>query len=201
MAYRICKSIELESGHLLSKHPGNCKFPHGHTRSVEMVFRADTLDANDMVVDFKAVKQMMGDFLQQFDHSLCVNTDDPNYAAFVAAYGERIIPFDREDPTSEVMGPHHFQLRPACSGKGQGRFRRIPRAGLRHPGNACACGRPAVPGRNTENRSAGYSFRHAFRRECRFNRISRFSFQDGYPVAGQFPRIRSAEAYPLKGVE
>ena len=52
MAYRICKSIELESGHLLSKHPGNCKFPHGHTRSVEMVFRADTLDANDMVVDF-----------------------------------------------------------------------------------------------------------------------------------------------------
>ena len=48
---------------------------------------------------------------------------------------------------------------------------------------------------------AGYSFRHAFRRECRFNRISRFSFQDGYPVAGQFPRIRSAEAYPLKGVE
>ena len=61
------------------------------------MFRADTLDANDMVVDFKAIKQMMGDFLQQFDHSLCVNTDDPNYAAFVAAYGERIIPFDRED--------------------------------------------------------------------------------------------------------
>lgn len=110
MAYRICKSIELESGHLLSKHPGNCKFPHGHTRSVEMVFRADTLDANDMVVDFKAIKQMMGDFLQQFDHSLCVNTDDPNYAAFVAAYGERIIPFDREDPTSEVMARTIFNF-------------------------------------------------------------------------------------------
>ncbi|WP_455563434.1 6-pyruvoyl trahydropterin synthase family protein [Akkermansia massiliensis] len=110
MAYRICKSIELESGHLLSKHPGNCKFPHGHTRSVEMVFRADTLDSNDMVVDFKAVKQMMGDFLQQFDHSLCVNTEDPNYAAFVAAYGERIIPFDREDPTSEVMARTIFNF-------------------------------------------------------------------------------------------
>ncbi|HRN24534.1 MAG TPA: 6-carboxytetrahydropterin synthase, partial [Akkermansia muciniphila] len=70
MVYRICKSIELESGHLLSKHPGNCKFPHGHTRSVEMVFRAETLDANDMVLDFKAIKQMMGDFLQQFDHGM-----------------------------------------------------------------------------------------------------------------------------------
>ena len=110
MVYRICKSIELESGHLLSKHPGNCKFPHGHTRSVEMVFRAETLDANDMVMDIKAIKQMMGDFLQQFDHSLCVNTEDPNFAAFVAAYGERIIPFDREDPTSEVMARVIFNV-------------------------------------------------------------------------------------------
>lgn len=123
MAYRICKSIELESGHLLSKHPGNCKFPHGHTRSVEMVFRADTLDSNDMVVDFKAIKQMMGDFLQQFDHSLCVNTEDPNYATFVAAYGERIIPFEREDPTSEVMARTIFMyarnaLKKARQGQG-----------------------------------------------------------------------------------
>lgn len=200
MAYRICKSIELESGHLLSKHPGNCKFPHGHTRSVEMVFRADTLDANDMVVDFKAIKQMMGDFLQQFDHSLCVNTDDPNYAAFVAAYGERIIPFDREDPTSEVMARTIFNFA-RMLWKRPGKVPANTPCGIASPWNACACGRPAVPGRNTENRSAGYSFRHAFPRECRFNRISRFSFQDGYPVAGQFPRIRSAEAYPLKGVE
>lgn len=109
MAYRICKTIELESGHLLSKHPGNCKFPHGHTRSVEMVFRAETLDANDMVVDFKAIKHMMGAFLEQFDHSLCMNTEDPNYDAFIAAYGERIIPFAGEDPTSEVMARTIFE--------------------------------------------------------------------------------------------
>ena len=42
--FRICKTIELESGHLLSKHPGSCAFPHGHTRSVELVFAAETLD-------------------------------------------------------------------------------------------------------------------------------------------------------------
>ena len=45
--YRICKTIELESGHLLSKHPGSCQFPHGHTRSVELVFAAETLDENE----------------------------------------------------------------------------------------------------------------------------------------------------------
>lgn len=150
MVYRICKSIELESGHLLSKHPGNCKFPHGHTRSVEMVFRAETLDANDMVLDFKAVKQMMGDFLQQFDHSLCVNTEDPNYAAFVAAYGERIIPFDREDPTSEVMARVIFNVARHALEKPGRTPANIP-CGPVLSWNACACGKPAAPGRNMGN--------------------------------------------------
>ena len=131
MVYRICKSIELESGHLLSKHPGNCKFPHGHTRSVEMVFRAETLDANDMVLDFKAVKQMMGDFLQQFDHSLCVNTEDPNYAAFVAAYGEGVFPGTRWKKPGRT--PANIPCGPVLSW------------------NACACGKPAAPGRNMGN--------------------------------------------------
>lgn len=101
--FRICKTIELESGHLLSKHPGNCQFPHGHTRSVEMVFAAETLDENDMVMDFKAIKEMMEPFLEQFDHSLCMNTEDPHYEMFRAFYGERIIPFTGGDPTSEAM--------------------------------------------------------------------------------------------------
>ncbi|MDO5449346.1 MAG: 6-carboxytetrahydropterin synthase [Akkermansia sp.] len=101
--YRICKCIELESGHLLSKHPGNCQFPHGHTRSVELVFAAESLDSHEMVVDFKAVGEMIGDFLKQFDHALCMNTADPNYAKFREIYGERIIPFQDGDPTSEAM--------------------------------------------------------------------------------------------------
>ncbi len=103
MPFKICKMIELESGHLLSKNLDTCQFPHGHTRKVELVFTADTLDAQDMVFDFKAVKEMMGDFLQQFDHSLSMNSDDPMYETFKKVYGERIIPFPGQDPTSENM--------------------------------------------------------------------------------------------------
>ncbi len=101
--FRICKAIELESGHLLSKHPGDCQFPHGHTRRVELVFAADELDAHDMVLDFKAVKEMVGGFLARFDHSICLNTDDPHFEEFRAIYGEHVIPFEHEDPTSEAM--------------------------------------------------------------------------------------------------
>lgn len=101
--FRICKRIELESGHLLSKHPGSCQFPHGHTRSVELVLSAETLDERDMVVDFKAVKEAMSEFLGKFDHALCMNTDDAHYETFRHIYGERIIPFEHSDPTSEAM--------------------------------------------------------------------------------------------------
>lgn len=121
--YRICKRIEVESGHMLSKHPGNCKFPHGHTRAVEMIFAADTLDASDMVMDFKVVKAMMGEFIQQFDHSLCVNTDDPLFEILKKTYGERVIGFDTSDPTSEVMARTIFlHAREALKQAKQGKY-------------------------------------------------------------------------------
>ncbi len=49
MPFRICKTFSIESGHILSKHPGKCRFPHGHSRTVEVVLTADHLDASDMV--------------------------------------------------------------------------------------------------------------------------------------------------------
>src|SRR5438046_1187717 len=103
MPFRICKTIEIESGHMLSKHPDKCRFPHGHSRKVEFVLEADSLDQNEMVCDFKVIKQAMADFLDQYDHAICVNTDDPKYSDLKAAYGERVVGFTGADPTTEVM--------------------------------------------------------------------------------------------------
>lgn len=103
MPYRICKTFEIESGHLLSKHPEKCRFPHGHSRRVEVVLAADALDANDMVCDFKAVKHALQQFLDRWDHALAINSADPQAAFFRQTYGERVIVFEQTDPTSEVM--------------------------------------------------------------------------------------------------
>ena len=103
MGYRICKSFEIENGHMLSKHPDLCKFPHGHSRKVEFVLEADELDANEMVCDFKVLKGAMDEYLSTLDHALCMNTDDPKYQDFKDAYGDRIIDFEHQDPTTEVM--------------------------------------------------------------------------------------------------
>lgn len=108
MPYRIAKTLTIESGHLLSKHRGRCRFPHGHSRTVEVVLAADALDANDMVCDFKALKQLMEQFLDRWDHALCLNTSDPQFAFYEQTYGERIVPFAAVDPTSEVMAKTLF---------------------------------------------------------------------------------------------
>jgi 6-pyruvoyltetrahydropterin/6-carboxytetrahydropterin synthase len=106
--YRICKSIEIESGHMLSKHPDKCRFPHGHTRKVEFVLEADELDGNEMVCDFKIIKDAVGGWLDGFDHSLCMNTADSAFEEFKARYGERVIGFENEDPTTEVLAKTIF---------------------------------------------------------------------------------------------
>ncbi len=103
MPYRILKSIEIENGHMLSKHPDKCQFPHGHTRKVEFVIEADELDENEMVCDFKIVKAIIEDYLDSLDHALCMNTADPMYAQFKKAYGERVIGFENQDPTTEIL--------------------------------------------------------------------------------------------------
>lgn len=112
MPYRVCKTIEIENGHMLSKHPDKCRFPHGHTRRVEIILEADDLDANGMVCDFKIVKTAIGDYLDAFDHALCMNTDDPMYAALKAAYGDRVIGFTGTEPTTEVLAKTFYD---ACS--------------------------------------------------------------------------------------
>ena len=109
MAFRVCKTFEIENGHMLSKHPDKCRFPHGHTRKVECILSADTLDSNQMVCDFKVVKGLIGDFLETYDHALCMNTDDPQYAHFKQVYGDRVIGFPHLDPTTELLAQTIFE--------------------------------------------------------------------------------------------
>jgi len=103
MPFRICKIFEVESGHMLSKNDDCCGFPHGHTRRIELILEADEIDTCQMVCDYRAIKMLMKEYLNTFDHSMCVNTHDPNFENLRSLYGERIIPFENMDPTTEVI--------------------------------------------------------------------------------------------------
>jgi 6-pyruvoyltetrahydropterin/6-carboxytetrahydropterin synthase len=108
MPYRICKTIEIENGHMLSKHPDKCRFPHGHSRKVEIILEAKDLDDHGMVCDFKIVKEAVGDFLESYDHAICMNTQDPMFETMKEAYGDRVIGFTEIEPTTEVLAKTFF---------------------------------------------------------------------------------------------
>lgn len=108
MPFRIAKTFTIESGHLLSKHPGGCRFPHGHSRTVEVIVTADSLDANDMVCDFKALKTAVSDIVNRYDHAFAMNTTDPRFRELRAAYGDRVLAFQNTDPTTEVLAREIF---------------------------------------------------------------------------------------------
>ncbi len=125
MRFRICKSLEIENGHMLSRHPDKCRFPHGHSRKVEFVLESAELDENQMVCDFKIIREAVGEWLDGFDHALCMNTADPSYADFKARYGGRVIGFENEDPTTEVMAREIF--RHSAAALEEYRLRKEPR--------------------------------------------------------------------------
>jgi 6-pyruvoyltetrahydropterin/6-carboxytetrahydropterin synthase len=100
--YRIAKTFEVEYGHRLCKHPEKCRFPHGHSLRIEIVVRGRRLDGNDMVCDYKALKVLVGGVVNRLDHAMALNSADPHLES-LRAVGDRVLLFDDEDPTTEVL--------------------------------------------------------------------------------------------------
>lgn len=107
--YRVCKVFEIESGHQLSKHPGRCRYPHGHSRRIEVVISSERLDDNDMVCDFASVKQALSSYLDEYDHAMMVNSEDPSLDA-IRASSERVIVVEGADPTTEVLARRIYEF-------------------------------------------------------------------------------------------
>lgn len=101
--YRVCKTFTVESGHMLSKHPERCRIPHGHTRRFEVVVSSECLNEMDMVVDFKAMKLAIEDYIERYDHAMALNSEDPLRADIERVHPDGVIVFEETDPTTEVM--------------------------------------------------------------------------------------------------
>jgi len=100
--FRIAKSFEVEYGHRLCKHPEKCRFPHGHSLRIEVVARGQELDDNDMVCDYKALKMVVSELVDRLDHAMALNSADPQLEG-LKAIGDRVLLFEEEDPTTEVL--------------------------------------------------------------------------------------------------
>ncbi len=106
--YRICKQFEFQAAHILSKHPGKCKYPHGHSYKIEVTLVADKLDENEMVCDFHAISAIVKEYIEKLDHAIMLNSADMGNCVANEKNPRRIV-FDNQDPTSEVLARKIFE--------------------------------------------------------------------------------------------
>lgn len=90
---KLTTYTELEIGHrLMSSYAAKCRHGHGHCFRVEITVCSNTLNADGMVIDFKKLKEIVKQQLDdQWDHGFVLCKDDPLVPAFKAdAENERL---------------------------------------------------------------------------------------------------------------
>ncbi len=93
----ISKVFRFEAGHRVWKQnlsisrgtelgtdcvENKCINLHGHSYEIEVELCSDTLDNQDMVMDFHHLKSALNPLIDQFDHSFIIDKNDPLFGAF-----------------------------------------------------------------------------------------------------------------------
>ena len=104
---RYCTRIlEIDLGHRVYKHEGQCSRMHGHRIKVEVEACNDELDSVGRVIDYSVLKQICGGWLDSnWDHRFLVYEKDEELAHLSASLGRVTVPFN---PTSENIAQFLF---------------------------------------------------------------------------------------------
>ncbi|MBK3332218.1 6-carboxytetrahydropterin synthase [Persephonella atlantica] len=104
MRYEITKKFKFEAGHRVWKQnltsgkgarlmggeipPNPCLNIHGHSYKVEVTVGSDTLNEQEMVIDFYHIKAALKDLIDnKLDHSFIIDKNDPLYPSFKEHFG------------------------------------------------------------------------------------------------------------------
>ncbi len=90
----IRKLFKFEGAHIVRDcSTDRCKKSiHGHSYTVEVMFRATHLDNAGMVLDFGLMKSTIKDAIDSFDHAYSLWTKEkPDYKEFIKSHSERWI--------------------------------------------------------------------------------------------------------------
>ena len=73
----ITKEFTFETAHRISNHPAACKHIHGHSYRLLVTVSAEEIQENDMIIDFKELKQIVNEkVIKTFDHALVLKRND-----------------------------------------------------------------------------------------------------------------------------
>lgn len=108
MAYTATRRLEFDAAHRVPLHESKCRALHGHRYVVELTARGAELDQAGRVIDFGALKELVGGWIDRYwDHTTILAADDP-HALMLRDEQNRMNP-DKPvflldgPPTAEVM--------------------------------------------------------------------------------------------------
>jgi 6-pyruvoyltetrahydropterin/6-carboxytetrahydropterin synthase len=91
--YRVAVHDHFSSAHQLKGYRGKCEDVHGHNWKVELEVEGETLDHIGMLVDFRMMKDILKNVIDELDHRML----------------NEIEPFNKINPSSELLAQHIFQ--------------------------------------------------------------------------------------------
>jgi 6-pyruvoyltetrahydropterin/6-carboxytetrahydropterin synthase len=68
--YEVTVEDSFAAGHYLRNYRGKCENPHGHNYKVRVTLRGPELDKAGLLVDFKDLKEVMKQVIDQLDHQM-----------------------------------------------------------------------------------------------------------------------------------
>lgn len=66
--YEVTIIKSFSAAHLLADIGGKCEGLHGHNFKVETTVAADHLDSNGLLIDFRFLKKILSEILEDIDH-------------------------------------------------------------------------------------------------------------------------------------
>lgn len=92
--WRLKVCSEFSAAHSLRNYQGKCENLHGHNFTAEICVQGSRLEEDtEMLIDFKILKNILKEILENLDHKLLNGTP----------------PFDHTNPTSENLARHIFE--------------------------------------------------------------------------------------------
>jgi len=94
MPYSLTVISHFDAAHYLRDYPGKCYNLHGHRWTVEVAVEGEELNDLGILVDFKDVKRVLKDEVEDYFDHYCLNDLEP---------------FDKVNPTAENLARYIYQ--------------------------------------------------------------------------------------------
>lgn len=104
----VTRKLEFDYGHRVLGHEGKCRHLHGHRGVAEVTVEAPSLDSVGRVIDFGAIKTLVGGWIDRhWDHNFLCHPEDP-VAVISRCARVDLVPYDPDARPDSITGRLQF---------------------------------------------------------------------------------------------